>query len=274
MGFTDYKITDAEIAASGVQSKPDKLVGTPAQNKAVFDALISAVVKEKLNGLIEALLDANAASEIGTDTVSGMQATNVQEAIAELYEDMQDITQGAVADGSITTVKLHQSAVTGEKMAAGAVGTGNIASNAVTAEKIAALTITAALIAAGAVTAEKLASGAVTTEKLAALNVTREKIANAAIDKTKLASGAVVTDKIEAGAVTAAKLAQNAVMTEKIAALAVTAEKLADSAVTSAKAGSGMVVSDARRHIFVSATEPEDAEEGDIWLVLPTEGGN
>ena len=68
MSFSDQKITAADIASHGVQSQPDKLLGTAAQNKAAFDALITEVVKEKLNGLIDALLSASAAGEIGVDT--------------------------------------------------------------------------------------------------------------------------------------------------------------------------------------------------------------
>ena len=39
MSIQEQKITEAAIAANGVQSRPDKLTGTAAQNKKVFDAL-------------------------------------------------------------------------------------------------------------------------------------------------------------------------------------------------------------------------------------------
>lgn len=57
----EYKITAADVAAHGVQSRPDKLTGTAAQNKQVFDELITAVVKDKHNGLVDALAAALAA---------------------------------------------------------------------------------------------------------------------------------------------------------------------------------------------------------------------
>ena len=37
MALTDYKITDSDISTYGVQSQPDKMPGTAAQNKAAFD---------------------------------------------------------------------------------------------------------------------------------------------------------------------------------------------------------------------------------------------
>ena len=51
MSIQEQKITEAAIAANGVQSRPDKLTGTAAQNKKVFDALVTAVVREKFNAL-------------------------------------------------------------------------------------------------------------------------------------------------------------------------------------------------------------------------------
>ena len=45
MSIQEQKITEAAVAESGVQSQPDKLTGTAAQNKKVFDALVTAVVR-------------------------------------------------------------------------------------------------------------------------------------------------------------------------------------------------------------------------------------
>ena len=40
MSIQEQKITQEAIAANGVQSQADKLTGTAAQNKKVFDALV------------------------------------------------------------------------------------------------------------------------------------------------------------------------------------------------------------------------------------------
>lgn len=113
MSFT--KITDADITTYGVQSQPNKLTGSAQQNKQAFDKLITEVVKAKFNALIDELTALTAAAQIGAD-VDGLTSTNVNAALAELLSAMQDITQGSVADGSITTAKLAEGSVTPEKL--------------------------------------------------------------------------------------------------------------------------------------------------------------
>ena len=267
MGFDNRKITDAQIAANGIQSQPNKLVGTAAENKAKFDKLVLEVVKTALNGLIDDLMGANAAGQIGIDTVEGLTATEVQGALVQIMQAMQDITQGSVADGAITTAKLADGAVTSGKIALlaiteslignGAVTSGKLADGAVTAAKIAGLAITTGLIANGAVTTAKIADGAVETAK----------IKNAAVDNTKLATGAVVTTKIADGAVTAAKLADGAVTAGKIGA-DVTPESLdaADRIHTHHLGDITDMTANQKRNIFVWPTEPTGAVEGDIWF--------
>ena len=65
MSIQEQKITEAAIAANGVQSRPDKLTGTAAQNKKVFDALVTAVVKERFNALLDELTGTTAAAQLG-----------------------------------------------------------------------------------------------------------------------------------------------------------------------------------------------------------------
>ena len=65
MSIQEQKITEAAIAANGVQSRPDKLTGTAAQNKKVFDALVTAVVREKFNALLDELTGTAAAAQLG-----------------------------------------------------------------------------------------------------------------------------------------------------------------------------------------------------------------
>ena len=106
MSIQEQKITEAAIAANGVQSRPDKLTGTAAQNKKVFDALVTAVVKERFNALLDELTGATAAAQLGITTIPGFSAGNVQTALEQIVQAMQDVTQGSVADGSITLAKL------------------------------------------------------------------------------------------------------------------------------------------------------------------------
>ena len=106
MSIQEQKITEAAIAANGVQSRPDKLTGTAAQNKKVFDALVTAVVREKFNALLDELTGTTAATQLGITTIPGFSAGNVQTALEQIVQAMQDVTQGSVTDGSITLAKL------------------------------------------------------------------------------------------------------------------------------------------------------------------------
>jgi len=116
MSFT--KITAGDVASHGVQSKPNKLTGTAAQNKQAFDELVSAVVKEKFNALIDELLAATAAAQLGVDTIGvGYEDyDNLQDVLEAVVAAMAGITQGSVADGSITAAKLGAKAVTTSKI--------------------------------------------------------------------------------------------------------------------------------------------------------------
>ena len=53
--LSSYRITDEDVAQNGVIAAPDRLTGTAAQNKAVFDRLIRDAVKEKYNAMLTAV---------------------------------------------------------------------------------------------------------------------------------------------------------------------------------------------------------------------------
>lgn len=198
MSIQNQKITEAAIAANGVQSQPDKLTGTAAQNKKVFDALVTAVVREKFNALLDELTGTTAAAQLGIATIPGFSADNIQLALEQIVQAMQDVTQGGVPNGSIGLIKLAAEVTAvalggaaashthgagdinsgvlnaerlpvldGTKLGAGSVGTTQLAPAAITGEKLAALSVLATHIAQGAVTAQKLAPEAVTRAKMA-----------------------------------------------------------------------------------------------------------
>mgnify|MGYP001509217576 CR=1 FL=1 len=186
MSIQEQKITEAAIAASGVQSRPDKLTGTAAQNKKVFDALVTAVVREKFNALLDELTGTTAAAQLGITTIPGFSAGNVQTALEQIVQAMQDVTQGSVADGSITLAKLAAEVTA---IALGGAAASHTHGAVVISDKLAALSVLATHIAQGAVTAQKIAPGAVTAEKIAA--------------------GAIITALLAPNAVTAEKLAND-----------------------------------------------------------------
>lgn len=210
MSLQDQKITEAAIAANGVQSQPDKLTGTAAQNKKVFDNLVTAVVKERFNALIDELTGADAAGQLGVAAVSGLSASTVQEALEALVGAMQDITQGSVADGSITLAKLAAEVTAialGGAAASHTHAAGDIASGTLDAARLP--TLDSENLKAGSVGAAQLADGAVVTEKLGRASVTAEKIAALAITAALIANKTITAAKIADGTITATQLADD-----------------------------------------------------------------
>ena len=207
MSIQEQKITEAAIAANGVQSQPDKLTGTAAQNKKVFDNLVTAVVREKFNALLDELTGAAAAAQLGITTIPGFSAGNVQTALEQIVQAMQDVTQGSVADGSITLAKLAAEVTAvalGGAAASHTHGAGDINSGVLNADRIPVLDGTK--LGTGSVGTAQLGAAAVTAEKLAALAVLAQHIANGAVTTQKLASGAVTAEKIADGAITPASI--------------------------------------------------------------------
>jgi hypothetical protein len=99
-------------------------------------------------------------------------------------------------DGSVTSVKLANGAVTTPKIGDGQITTAKLADNAVTTPKIADGAVTTVKLADGAVTAGKIADGTVGTAELTDGAVTAPKIANNAVITAKIADGAVTIPKL------------------------------------------------------------------------------
>lgn len=231
-------LTDLYII-SLLDDEPNDVGGmSSAELKAKFDEAAN-IIKDYINNtLIPELAGNGGAESVGIDTVPGLTGVStVQAALVKIEEQMAEMTQGAVADESITTAKLAALAVTSAKLAAAAVETAKIKDEAVTTPKLAALAVTAA----------RLADLAVETAKIKDKAVTTEKIADKAVTTAQLGDASVGTAQLDALSVTAAKLAALAVETAKIKDKAVTGAKIADGSVTQANlsvnARCGLVIS-------------------------------
>lgn len=109
MGFT--RSTTNVSVHQGLSDYPNQDDGlTAAQLKATFD-FPAETLQNDLNGLETELEDVSSAANIGADVITAGDESdaNVQAKLEKLAADMVGITQGAVADGSITLAKLASS---------------------------------------------------------------------------------------------------------------------------------------------------------------------
>lgn len=207
------RLTDDLNVIQKLDTEPNDIGGLSADElKAKFDEAVN-IVKTYINEVLLPAMEGNeGANNVGIETISAIStATNVQDALIQIVQLIQGISQGSVPDGSITSQKLADAAVTAAKMAENAVDSPNISDNAITSAKLAALCVTTDKLAAKCVTSSKIADSAVGTEQLA----------NSSVTNGKLASDAVQTSNIYEKAVSASKLADGAVTGDKIAAGAV-----------------------------------------------------
>ena len=214
---------------SKLDDEPNDVGGLSASAlKAKFD-LAGNLLKKALNDLVAALGNNAAAKNIGFAPTTAVNKTNVQDAIENVQSQITGVSQGGIADASVTAAKI----------ADGAVGTAAIADDAITADKLAMSAVDTDAIKWGAVDTNRLKDAAVTEAKLANGAVTESKIGYYAVTENKIASGAVTSEKIADGAVTGTKISDNVITNRNIAEntlgelLPVTASSdVAESAVT------------------------------------------
>lgn len=110
MSLESYKITDSAISTKGVVAAPDKLTGSAAQNKAIFDRLIRESVKSLYNGLIDAITATTGAGEVGTTEIEGVTGSDVQTVLGSLKTILD--TKSASADTTAALALKSDKSVT------------------------------------------------------------------------------------------------------------------------------------------------------------------
>ena len=258
------RVTDELGTVSTLDDRPNDTGGlTAAELKAKFDA-DAGTLKAYVNDVLIPFLEGTSAAEsIGIATISGFSADNIQTALEEIIGAMQGITQGSVADGSITLAKLAAEVTAialGGAAASHTHGAGDINSGVLNADRIPVLDGTK--LGTGSVGTAQLGAAAVTAEKLAALAVLAQHIANGAVTTQKLAEGAVTAEKIAALAITAALIADKTITAAKLADKTVTAEKLADN-IPYTKFG---LAANQVRKITVGTAAPSGGSNGDVYI--------
>ena len=218
MTFNDLSISESAIETTGVQSQPDTLTGTAAENKLVFDALPQLIVA-RFNMLITQLQAQAAAEQLGVTPFTGMTATNLQDALEALQTNLTQAIAGvgtglagssgaasvgfdsteqitaATVQAAIEAVQQHldvfKTQMTGSGGAA-SVGTAPISGLDATNVQAALAelrddiqNIVSGIIPGGTITTNMLADGSVTAAKL---NVTGEDIPTSTTDAISLSS--------------------------------------------------------------------------------------
>jgi trimeric autotransporter adhesin len=190
------------------------------------------------------------------------------------------ITTAKLADNAVTSAKIKAKTITGKELALGAVSGDIIQKNTIVASKLADGCVGAAAIADGAVTGDKIANAAVTVDKIADDSVNSDKIVDGAINVNKIAANSVGNGQILDGAITASKIGTAEVGTAALAPLAVTTDKIADGAVTTDKLAPGLDVSGLFFILPEDTQFPYTLTEGDkaklsaaTILILPTTRG-
>lgn len=89
--LTDHKITAEAVAEKGIVSAPDKLSGTAAENKALFDRLVREVVAEKINDLID---------EIVTELAGKMPAPTAEGVVGQYLRIGENGVEWGIPAGS------------------------------------------------------------------------------------------------------------------------------------------------------------------------------
>ena len=130
----------------------------------------------------------------------------------ERENQTDEIIQGGIADGSITSSKLANNSVGTAALIDGGVATVDLADDAVTTPKIVNDAVTTAKIVNDAVSTPKIIDDAVTTVKIVNAAVTTAKIADANVTTAKIADDAVTTNKIANSSVNADKLATTVIL--------------------------------------------------------------
>ena len=99
------------------------------------------------------------------------------------------------ADGTVSSVKLANQAVTGDKIALNTIGGNVISALAITGDKIALSQITSNLMAASAVTSAAIAASAVTGDKIGLTAINANNIVVGSITNDRLATPGATTGK-------------------------------------------------------------------------------
>lgn len=110
MSLESFKITQSQVVNNGVSSAPDKLTGSAADNKAVFDNLVKTIVANSINEIINILTSPSGAQSIGMQDLYGEQDDlNVVTAVNKMRLKIDsDKTDKTVTNAHLKNVEYNK----------------------------------------------------------------------------------------------------------------------------------------------------------------------
>ncbi len=186
------------------------------------DAVTSAKIADGTVATVDLADDAVTATQIAADAVATAEiqdaaVTGAKLATGSAVLSLNDATDAVnLVPGANVTIDRAGPNITIGTTGGNEVGTGDIADNSITSAKILDSAVSEADLATDAVTSAKIVDGTIVAADLAAGAVTTTQIADATITATDLATDSVDADEIAVDAVGSAELGANAVTSAEI----------------------------------------------------------
>ncbi|MBE6070213.1 MAG: hypothetical protein E7211_21355 [Clostridium lundense] len=197
--FSDFKITDNDIAQKGVVAAPDKLTGTAAQNKAIFDRLVSEVVKAKYNDMLTAL-ETDISDYLGESEEARRAAETQRDRGENGYTDDEEVFHNGRVQNETARIAAETARASAESARASA-ETARVSAESARADENAGIVAQATAKANAAAASEATATekAALAVEK-AALAVEKEASATASAASAAASAASASSDAATASA--------------------------------------------------------------------------
>ncbi len=163
-------------------------------------------------------------SDIANNSIATAHIQNTAITIDKIHNDA--INASKIVDGSIVTAKLDDLAVTlskigndeidGTKIKDNSISTPHLTANCVTANEIAANSVGASEIIANSITAGEIAANTITASEIAANSINASELNSNCISAIHINTNAIESDHILAGAIGASEIAAHSITVDEL----------------------------------------------------------
>ena len=167
------------------------------------------------------------------------------------FTNKQEIVEGEIGEGAVTTVTIAANAITNVGIAANAIGAIQISASSIDSTHISANSIGTAAISSNAITSSEIAANSIGTAAISANSIGSSEIAANSIGTVaisansitaaQLTSDAVGSFTVTANSITAVELASNSVGSVQVAANTINNAEIAANSITSASIAANSV---------------------------------